>query len=188
MSDMGRSLDGAVRVVGTGALADRIRASVSSDASAAVVIAGVDGSVGAVAIGELTDAMIDDVFERPMQNVIAALQEAHTSGCRRIVVVVPTTGMSGGSHYAVHAALAESARILVKSAARQWGAHGITVNAVAVDPQWFAIDPAVSGPVSIAPRALVGEVDPVNTISFLCSEGAGHVTGQTLVCDGGLWM
>lgn len=182
------STEVSLTVVGTGALADLLRESVKSDTTASVIVAGVDGSVGAVSIGDLSDAMIDEAFEKPMQTVIAALQQAHSSGCRRIVVVVPTTGMSGGSHYAVHAALAESARILVKSAARQWGAHGITVNAVAVDPQWFDIDPTVSGPVSIAPRALVGEVDPVHTVSFLCSEGAGHVTGQTLVCDGGLWM
>ena len=178
----------ALRVHGNGALADRLRSSVHSDTPSAVVVVDVDGSVGAVSVAELTDAMIDEVFEQPMQRVILALQEAHSTGCRRIAVVVPTTGMSGGSHHAAHAALAESARILVKSAARQWGAQGITVNAVAVDPASFAIDAAVSGPVSIAPRALTGDLDPVNALNWLCSEESGHITGQTLVCDGGLWM
>lgn len=116
------------------------------------------------------------------------LQGAHARGARRIVVVVPTTGMSGGAEYSAAAALAEAARVLVKSAARQWGATGVTVNAVAVDPQAFGIDPTRSGPVSIAPRALEGAVDPTATVQWLCSAAAEYVTGQTVVCDGGLWM
>jgi NAD(P)-dependent dehydrogenase (short-subunit alcohol dehydrogenase family) len=108
--------------------------------------------------------------------------------CERIVVIVPTTGMSGGACYAPQAALAESARILVKSAARQWGASGITVNAVAVEPHWFSIDSSISGPVAIAPRSLSNEVSPVGVVTWLCSEAARDITGQTIVCDGGLWM
>ena len=60
------------------------------------------------------------------------LQAALHGGVRRIVVVVPTTAMSGGSHYVHTAAAAEAIRVLVKSAARQWGERGVTVNAVAV--------------------------------------------------------
>ncbi|NDB05021.1 MAG: SDR family oxidoreductase, partial [Acidimicrobiia bacterium] len=33
-----------------------------------------------------------------------------------------------------------------------------------------------------------GAVDPANAVTWLCSDAAAHVTGQTVVCDGGLWM
>ncbi|MFM7872376.1 MAG: SDR family oxidoreductase, partial [Actinomycetota bacterium] len=85
----------------------------------------------------------------------------------------------------------EAARILVKSAARQWGAHGVTVNAVAVEPRWFGIDPEVAGPVSIAAPALGAPgvlFDPSPVVTWLCSDAAGTTTGQTIVCDGGSWM
>jgi 3-oxoacyl-[acyl-carrier protein] reductase len=157
-----------------------------SDSKACVVVAPLD--VEPVPVARLTDEQIDRFWERPMRIVIDELQRAHSDGCRRIVVVVPTTGMSGGAEYAAVSAAAEAMRVLVKSAARQWGRLGVTVNAVALAPEAFGVDASVSGPVSIAPRALEGDVDPLATVSFLCSDAARHVTGQTFVCDGGLWM
>jgi NAD(P)-dependent dehydrogenase (short-subunit alcohol dehydrogenase family) len=177
-----------VNVLGRGKLAELLRDGVHSDTRSAVIVVAVDGDQSISSIAQLTDAQIDEIYEQPMQRVIAALQEAHTTNCERIVVVVPTTGMSGGACYAPQAALAESARILVKSAARQWGASGITVNAVAVEPHWFSINSNISGPVAIAPRSLSNEVSPVGIVTWLCSEAARDITGQTIVCDGGLWM
>lgn len=177
-----------VLVIGSGPVAEHLRVTVDSTVAAVVIVTNVDGRRGVGPIESLNDTTIDEVFERPMQEVIAGLQNAHSSGAQRIVVVVPTIGMSGGDQHAVHAALAEAARILVKSAARQWGAEGITVNAVALAPEEFAVNSDVSGPVAIAPRALKGGVDPSNLVSWLCSDAAEHVTGQTVVCDGGLWM
>ena len=147
-----------VLVLGDGPIADRLRNTVSSDVEAVVVVTEVDGGRGVGPVEDLDDATIDAVFEQPMRKVIAGLQRAHAAGAKRIVVIVPTIGMSGGDQHAVHAALAEAARITVKSAARQWGAEGITVNAVALAPERFGVDPAVSGPVAIAPRAMSGEV------------------------------
>lgn len=175
-----------VRVVGHGSVADVLRDRVASDAEACVVVAPL--VVEPVAVAHITDEQIDRLWEQPMRAVITELQRAHADGCRRIVVVVPTTGMSGGAEYAAVSAAAEAMRVLVKSAARQWGTSGVTVNAVALAPEAFGVDASRSGPVSIAPRALEGDVDLVATVSFLCSESSAHVTGQTLVCDGGLWM
>jgi 3-oxoacyl-[acyl-carrier protein] reductase len=173
-------------VVGEGSLAETLRTRISTDVPARVIVPPL--VIEPRRVVDLTDDDIDRVWERPMRTVITELQRAHSDGCRRIVVVVPTTGQSGGSEHAAMSATAEAARVLVKSAARQWGAAGVTVNAVALAPEAFGVDTSITGPVSIAPRALEGDVDPIPTISFLCSDAAGHVTGQTIVCDGGLWM
>lgn len=175
-----------VTVVGRGPIADSLHDRVVSDTPSRVIVAPLE--VEPIAVVDLTDEQIERQWEVPMRVVITELQRARLDGCRRIVVVVPTTGLSGGAKYAAVSAAAEAMRVLVKSAARQWGRDGITVNAVALEPERFGIDGKVAGPVSIAPRALDGDVDPVATLSFLCSDGAAHVTGQTFVCDGGLLM
>jgi NAD(P)-dependent dehydrogenase (short-subunit alcohol dehydrogenase family) len=138
-------------------------------------------------IESLTDDEWEAAVEAPITATIAALQRAFRDGIRRIVVVVPTTSMSGGARYAHVAAPAEAIRVLVKSAARQWGTAGVTVNAVAVSPEGMLDDPGVAGPVTIAPPALDGD-DPSAVIAFLCSDAAGDVTGQTFTIDRGRWM
>jgi len=135
----------------------------------------------------LTDQQWDAAWEVTLRYTIESLAAAHASGVRRVVVLLPTTAMSGGAQYAHVAAAAEAIRVLVKSTARQWGADGITVNAVAVDPAEFGVDPVVAGPTSIAPPAL-GPASAEALVAFLCSEAAGDVTGQTVVVDGGVWM
>jgi NAD(P)-dependent dehydrogenase (short-subunit alcohol dehydrogenase family) len=82
---------------------------------------------------------------------------------------------------------------LTRSVAREVGADGITVNAVA--PGLVETDAtralndadylAASAGRRAVPRAMEpGDLAPV--VSFLCSEGSGFVTGQTLIVDGGV--
>jgi 3-oxoacyl-[acyl-carrier protein] reductase len=100
--------------------------------------------------------------------------------------------MSGAPRLGHVAATSEAIRVMVKSAARQWGADGITVNCIAVAPELFGIDSAAVGSVSLAPAALgttgsVGD-DIAPLIELISSGRAHHITGATLTADGGVWM
>ena len=148
----------------------------------------VDVSDVPVMAAELTDDKIQVLWEEPIQRVITELQNAHAAGCTRMVVVTPLIGMSGAAGYSAQSAVAEAARVVVKSAARQWGKGGIVVNAVALESRAYGFDELVAGPVSIAPRAMTRDVSAKGIVQWLCSDAAGDVTGQTFIVDGGSWM
>ena len=100
--------------------------------------------------------------------------------------------MSGAPLLGHVAATAEAIRVMVKSAARQWGADGITVNCIAVAPALFGIDPTAVGAVSLAPPALAAPTSVIDDLAPLIRMIAGadshHLTGATLTADGGVWM
>src|SRR5690606_31502521 len=94
---------------------------------------------------DLTDDDWHDAWERPVRATLEAMRSAIRDGVRRIVVIVPTTAMSGGARYGHVAAPAEAVRLLAMSAARQWAAEGVCVNAVAVAPDEVLDEPASAG-------------------------------------------
>lgn len=184
-------------ITGSGRIAEHLRSHLHRAGSLPVQPVPIDSAVVVVGISnqpcpitEMSDTVIETVFEEPMRRVVRDLQDAFRGGCKRIVVVVPTIAMSGGRELSAQSALAEAVRVLVKSAARQWGASGVTVNAVAIEPEWFDVDAESAGPISIAVPSLGSDVpsSPEDVVAWLCSSSAGSVTGQTVVCDRGQWM
>ena len=77
-----------VTVLGHGALAELLRFEVQGDTPSTVIVVGVEGAMVVDSLLDLTDEMIDVMYEQPMQQVIVNLQEAHARGSHRIVVVV----------------------------------------------------------------------------------------------------
>jgi NAD(P)-dependent dehydrogenase (short-subunit alcohol dehydrogenase family) len=175
-----------VTVVGAGALAHALR---SADALAAADVAVLVPPISAVAkrFVELADEEFAAVWEQPMQWAIAALQDAYRDGVSSVLLIIPAIALTGGREYAHVAAVSEGLRATVKSAARQWGAKGITVNTVVVPSEQFGVDADIAGPPSIAPPAL-GRTAIVEAIVAMATGVGRHVTGQTLVVDGGLVM
>jgi NAD(P)-dependent dehydrogenase (short-subunit alcohol dehydrogenase family) len=145
-------------------------------------------------LADVDDVHFEAVWEATMQATLWCLQAAfaHMAGRGgRILVAVPTVGMSGAAGLAPLAAAAEGQRVLAKSAARQWGPDGITVNCLAVATE-VAGTGSGSVDVMLSPAALGRAARPEEDVgpvaAFLAGPGGGFVTGATLCLDGGVWM
>ncbi|CAB3721878.1 SDR family NAD(P)-dependent oxidoreductase [Paraburkholderia rhynchosiae] len=115
----------------------------------------------------------------------------------RIVNFASRTGIEGTQGFAPYAAAKEGIRGLSRVAAREWGAHGVTINVVCPAALTPSADAYLEANPTERARYLseiaVGrfgdpEKDIGRVVAFLCSESAGYVTGQTINVDGGQSM
>jgi NAD(P)-dependent dehydrogenase (short-subunit alcohol dehydrogenase family) len=126
----------------------------------------------------------------------AALPALRDGGGRFILMTSPA-GMEGSATLPVYGIVKGALRGLTKSLAREWAPFDVTVNTVSPLAQTPAMvdayekDPELEE--RLARRIPMGrmgdpEADIGPAVVFLASEGAGYVTGQTLVVDGGRFM
>jgi NAD(P)-dependent dehydrogenase (short-subunit alcohol dehydrogenase family) len=105
----------------------------------------------------------------------------------RIIMLTPTAGLVGEPGFTPIATASEGLRSLAKAAARQWGAHGITVNCVA--PSLALLGAQVRSPINPPALGRAATVeDLARTIAMLSSDGARSITGTTIPVDGGVTM
>jgi len=108
-----------------------------------------------------------------------------------ITSVVGSMGNIGQSNYAATKAGAEG---FTKSLAREIGSRGITVNAVApgfIDTDMTRALPeeqraTLAGQIPLGRLGDVSEIAEV--VSFLASDGAAYITGETIHVNGGMYM
>jgi NAD(P)-dependent dehydrogenase (short-subunit alcohol dehydrogenase family) len=158
----------------------------------AVLSAGVGGTG---AITDLSTQEWDRVMNVNLRGAFVSLREcarAMTSGAGAIVAVTSISGFlseRGMAHYAVSkAGLAQ----LVRSAARELGARGIRVNAIAPGttetPMFAATDRLPGYREQVERRAALGRVgtaaEVAQAVVALCT--LDWVTGQILAADGGI--
>ena len=115
------------------------------------------------------------------------------------IVMISSSSAQRGSPFAAHYAASKGAVItLTKSLAREYAAHGITVNNIPPSgietPMQLQAQAAgyVKSNEEIARNIPVGHLgtgaDIAAAVGFLCSEQAGFITGQVLGVNGGAVM
>ena len=111
-----------------------------------------------------------------------------------IVLVSSIVGLAGNAGQAAYAASKAGLLGLAKSAAKELGSRNVRVNAVA--PGLIETAMTESMPqearahyLATIPLGRAGTPEDVSgVVTFLCSDAARYVTGQTIVVDGGFLM
>lgn len=111
----------------------------------------------------------------------------------RIVIVSSTAGQRGEAFYSNYAASKGGQISFTKSLAVELAPHGINVNAVAPGWVWTEMTAGALSEESVRRAAeatipigrIAGPDDVARPVVFLCSDWAGHITGEVLNVNGG---
>ncbi|MEE8380179.1 MAG: 3-oxoacyl-ACP reductase FabG [Gammaproteobacteria bacterium] len=112
----------------------------------------------------------------------------------RIISISSVVGASGNAGQTNYAAAKAGLIGFTKSLAREIGARGITVNAVApgfidTDMTKALADAQKEALLSAIPLKRLGHPEEIAAaVAFLASPGAGYISGETLHVNGGMYM
>lgn len=155
---------------------------------------------GTVGKGPLTEVSVTDwrrLLEVNLTSAFLLARAAHPHLRERrgtLLLVSSTNGLNGGSALSGPAYAVAKAGVLnlVRYLAKEWGAEGIRVNAVApgpVDTPMLARLPEATREAlrqSIPLGRLASADDVAGIVAFLCSPQAAYLTGAVLNVSGGL--
>jgi len=159
-------------------------------------------------IAEITEAVVDKVYNVNVKGVIwgmqAAIQAFAAEGHGgKIINACSQAGHVGNPELAVYSSSKFAVRGLTQTAARDLAPAGITVNAfcpgIVRTPMWEEIDrqiseaagkPAGYGTEEFAKRITLGRLsepeDVAACVAYLASPDSDYMTGQSLLIDGGM--
>lgn len=216
--DLADTSDAVARLTGEGATATGIRADVSDPVSVEAAVAAVMTAHGRIDILINNAGLFSDITRAPFDrldlaewkrvldvNVTgpflfsrAVWPSMRTAGAGRIVNITSASIFTAPPLMLHYVASKGALTAMTKSMAREMGADGITVNAVApgftlssgvLEKRQDMLETAAGRARGM--RAIQRDQMPddiVGAITFLCGEGAAFITGQTLVVDGGAVM
>jgi len=137
------------------------------------------------------DLVLDTNLGSAFHLLKAAVPAMRRTGAGAVVMISSINGERGKVGQSSYAASKAGLNALARTAARELGAFGIRVNALA--PGWIETPMTAAAPAEARQRALdesplgrLGEPDDVaRAVMFLVSEWGRHVTGQVIRVDGG---
>lgn len=147
---------------------------------------------------QMNEEQYDTVLSADLKSVFNMMRHAGKRMMKAkhgaIVNITSVAGLYGNRGQANYSAAKAGVVGMTKTASKELGSRGITVNAVApgfIDTPMTqampkkAVDAALA---SVALRRAGTSEDVANAVAFLVSEEAAYITGQVLVVDGGLVM
>ena len=144
----------------------------------------------------MTDEKWNDVLRTNLTGAFNVTRAAarHMMGRRsgRIVLISSVVGLGGNAGQANYAASKAGLVALARTAAKELGSRGITVNVVApgfveTDMTSSLDNGVVSSYLASIPLRRAGTPgDIAKIVAFLAGEDASYITGQVLAVDGGL--
>ncbi len=143
---------------------------------------------------ETLDQLIDANLKSAFYLCAAVAKPMMKQRSGAIVLVTSIVGIMGNAGQAAYAASKAGLIGLCKSLAKELGSRNIRVNAVApglIETAMTEKMPDAAREFLIKQAALgrAGKPEDVSgAVTFLCSDAAGFITGQTLVVDGGILM
>jgi 3-oxoacyl-[acyl-carrier protein] reductase len=140
------------------------------------------------------DTMLDVNLKSAFYLVAAVARPMMKQRAGAIVLVSSIVGVAGNAGQAAYAASKAGLLGLAKSVAKELGSRNVRVNAVAPGLIETAMtesmpEQARAHYLATIPLGRAGTPDDVSgVVTFLCSDAARYVTGQTIVVDGGFLM
>ncbi len=140
------------------------------------------------------EAIIDTNLTSVFRLTKACLRGMMKARWGRIVNIGSVVGSTGNPGQANYAAAKAGMLGFTKSLAKEVGSRGITVNTVA--PGFIDTDMTRDLPqaqrealLEAIPLGRLGEAEEIaHAVSFLCSDKAAYITGETLHVNGGMFM
>jgi len=150
-------------------------------------------------IADVSEDDVDVFYRSGVKGTLWAMQAVYphmrAQGWGRIVNFASSMGITGGSGFAAYNASKEAIRAITRTAAREWGAEGIVVNAISPAA---ATHHGEAGKQSEGYRIFIEncpmkrqgdpELDVGPIAWFLCSDACRYLTGHTFMADGGAFM
>ena len=159
-------------------------------------------NAGVLLYGELAEMNWEDMKRTVDINIIGSFALTKLFGAKMlqkkagaITMTGSQSAFNGSDHRAVYAATKAATSQFIKTAALEWGPHGIRVNCIAPGRtltnmnRHLLTDPKdIEEGLKRIPLGRFGHPrDIANTIAFLVSDASSYLTGQTVIVDGG-WL